>query len=43
MVQFGRAALFGITGIPLAGRSFKKFTEDEYIKYGEIPDDEEKE
>ena len=34
---------FGAIGAFLAGWSLKKFIKGEYIKYGEIPDDEEEE
>ena len=43
MVQLGCAVLFGAIGAFLAGWSLKKFIKGEYIKYGEIPDDEEEE
>ena len=43
MVQRGCAVLFGAIGAFLAGWSLKKFIKGEYIKYGEIPDDEEEE
>lgn len=42
--QDGTAGLwgsFGVIGAFLAGWSLKKFIKGEYIKYGEIPDDEE--
>ena len=41
MVQLGCAVLFGAIGAFLAGWSLKKFIKGEYVKYGEIPDDEE--
>ena len=41
MVQLGCGVLFGVIGAFLAGWSLKKFIKGEYIKYGEIPDDEE--
>ena len=43
MVQLVCAVLFGAIGAFLAGWSLKKFIKGEYIKYGEIPDDEEEE
>ena len=43
MVQRGCPGLFGAIGAFLAGWSLKKFIKGEYIKYGEIPDDEEEE
>ncbi|MCD7995305.1 MAG: hypothetical protein LUK37_27405 [Clostridia bacterium] len=43
LVQMGCAVLFGVIGAFLAGWSLKKFIKGEYIKYGEIPDDEEEE
>ena len=43
MVRLGCAVLFGAIGAFLAGWSLKKFIKGEYIKYGEIPDDEEEE
>lgn len=41
MVQIGFAVFFGATGAFLAGWSLKKYIKGEYVKYGEIPDDEE--
>ena len=43
MVQIGCAVFFGIAGAFLAGWSLKKFIKGEYVKYGEIPDDDEEE
>ena len=43
MVQLCCALLVGGIGAFLAGWSLKKFIKGEYIKYGEIPDDEEEE
>lgn len=41
MMQLGCAVLFGAVGAFLAVWSLKKMIKGEYIKYGEIPDDEE--
>ena len=41
MGQIGFAVFFGATGAFLAGWSLKKYIKGEYVKYGEIPDDEE--
>ena len=43
MVQIGFAVFFGATGAFLAGWSLKKYIKGEYVKYGEIPDDDEEE
>ena len=43
MVQIGFAVFFGATGAFLAGWSLKKYMKGEYVKYGEIPDDDEEE
>lgn len=43
MVQIGCAVVFGAIGAFLAGWALKKFIKGDYIKYGEIPDDEEDE
>ena len=40
VVQIGFAVFFGATGAFLAGWSLKKFIKGEYLKHGEIPDDE---
>ena len=43
MVQIGFAVFFGAPGAFLAGWSLKKYIKGEYVKYGEIPDDDEEE
>lgn len=43
MVQIGCAVVFCAIGAFLAGWSLKKFIKGDYVKYGEIPDDEEEE
>lgn len=41
LLQIGAAVLFAVFGAVLAAWSLKKFIKGEYIKYGELPDDEE--
>ena len=43
IIQIGCAVFFGIAGAIIAGWSLKKFIKGEYIKYGELPDDDEEE
>ncbi len=40
LLQIGAAVLFAVFGAVLAAWSLKKFIKGEYIKYGELPDDE---
>ena len=41
LLQIGAAALFAVVGAVLAAWSLRKLIKGEYIKYGELPDDEE--
>lgn len=41
IIQIAAAVLFAVVGAVLAAWSLKKLIKGEYVKYGELPDDEE--